>query len=79
LGVSVAAPLKFYFKTNQFEIWPIKIGLAQKQPIWSCELHATTLMIFFFKIPLLLTLKMPKLPLYNYEKVKQFKKYKKAF
>jgi hypothetical protein len=26
----------FGLKTNQFEIWPIKIGLAQKQPIWSC-------------------------------------------
>jgi hypothetical protein len=31
-------------------------------------------LIFFIKIPPLLILKMPKLPLYNYEKVKQFKK-----
>jgi hypothetical protein len=67
-----------------------KIILAQNQPILdlahknrfglkttkSCVLHVTTLMIFFFKIPPLLTLKMPKLPLYNYEKVKQSKKYK---
>jgi hypothetical protein len=73
------APKKIIWAQNQ----PI-LDLAHKNRFGLKTTHLImcvardTLMIFFSpKIPPCFTLKMPKLPLYNYEKVRQSKKYKK--